>query len=145
MTLVKFKNNGHFSDAVMNKFFNPVLNDFFSSNLHDTTVRPAVNISESDEHFQIDLAAPGLSKESFEIKLERDVLSISSSVKTEEVKEDKKYTRKEFAFHSFKRTFTLPETADQENIKAEYTDGILHVSIAKKKEAIPTVKEIKIS
>lgn len=146
MTYVKFKNNGQLTDTMMNKMFNPVFNEFFNSNIQDSAhVRPAVNISETEEFFQIELAAPGLSKEAFDIKLEKEVLTISSVIKTEEVKDEKKYTRKEFAFHSFKRTFTLPEIADQENIKAEYKEGILYITISKKQEAVKAVKEIKIS
>lgn len=146
MTFVKFKNNGQLTDTMLNKMFHPLYNDFFAHSAQDSsTTIPAVNISENSEKFQIELAAPGLTKEDFHIKLEKDVLSISTSKKTEEVVEGTKYTRKEFGFHSFKRSFNLPETADQENIGAEYKDGVLFVSIAKRKEAIPQVKEIKIS
>ncbi len=146
MTYVKFKNNGQLTNAMLNKMFNPLYNDFFAPSVNDSTsVLPSVNILEDSEKFQIELAAPGLVKEDFNIKLEKDVLHISTSKKTEEVQEGAKYTRKEFSFHSFKRSFNLPEIADQEQISAEYKEGILTLSIAKKKEAIPQVKEIKIS
>jgi HSP20 family protein len=146
MTYVKFKNNGQLTNTMLNKMFNPLYTEFFAPNAYDSSaVIPAVNISENAEKFSIELAAPGLSKEDFNIKLEKDVLVISTSKKTEEVTEGTKFTRKEFSFHSFSRSFNLPEIADQENISAEYKDGILVLSIAKKKEAIPAVKEIKIS
>ncbi len=146
MTYVKFKNNGHLTNSMLNKMFNPLYNEFFAAATHDSTsMIPSVNISEDADKFQIELAAPGLAKEDFNIKLEKDVLHISTSKKTEEVQEGTKYTRKEFSFHSFKRSFNLPESADQEQISAEYKEGILYVSILKKKEAIPAVKEIKIS
>lgn len=146
MTFVKFKNNGQLSNSMLDKMFNPIFNDFFAPHAYDSSaVIPAVNILESKEKFQIELAAPGLSKEDFNIKLEKDVLSISTSKKEEVLQEDSKFTRKEFGFHSFKRSFNLPEIADQENIGAEYKDGILYVSIMKKQESLPAVKEIKIS
>ena len=146
MTYVKFKNNEHLTNNLLNKMFNPLYNELFGAATHDSTsMIPPVNISEDAEKFQIELAAPGLAKEDFNIKLEKDVLHISTAKKLEEVKEHTKYTRKEFSFYSFKRSFNLPEIADQELISAEYKEGILYLSIAKKKEAIPQVKEIKIA
>lgn len=146
MTFVKFKNNGQLTNSMLDKMFNPVFNEFFAPSAHDSSaVVPAVNISENESQFQIELAAPGLSKEAFAIKLEKDVLTISTEKKAEEVQEGTKFTRKEFSFHSFKRSFNLPDIADQENISAEYKEGILFVTILKKKEAVPSVKEIKIS
>jgi HSP20 family protein len=146
MTYVKFKNNGPLTHTMLNKMFNPLYKEFFEPSLHDSaTHTPAVNILESAEKFQIELAAPGLVKEDFNIKLEKEVLHISTSKKAEEVQEGTKYTRKEFNFHSFKRSFNLPEIADQDQISAEYKEGILTVAIAKKKESMPQVKEIKIS
>lgn len=146
MTFVKFKNNGQFTNSMLDKMFNPIYQDFFNAKAYDSTsVVPAVNVLENTDHFLIELAAPGLSKESFNIKIEKDVLSISTEKKAESIQEGTKYTRKEFTFHSFKRAFNLPENADQENVKAEYKDGILYVTIMKLKETLPSVKEIKIS
>ena len=146
MTFVKFKNNGQLTNAMLDKMFSPMYQDFFSHPVMDsTTVLPAVNVLENDEQFRIELAAPGLTKESFNIKIEKDVLTISTEKKTENIEEGTKFTRKEFAYHSFKRSFNLPEIADQENISAEYKDGILHVTILKQKAKLPAVKEIKIS
>ncbi len=146
MTYVKFKNNGPLTNTMLNKMFNPLYNEFLAPSMHDSATHlPAVNVLESEDKFQIELAAPGLVKEDFNIKLEKEVLHISTSKKAEEVQEGTKYTRKEFSFYSFKRSFNLPEIADQDQISAEYKDGILTVSIAKKKESLPQVKEIKIS
>lgn len=146
MTFVKFKNNGQLTNSMLDKMFNPAFNEFFAPHGADSsTTLPAVNISENATQFQIALAAPGLTKESFQIKIEKDVLSISTEKKEEAVQEGTKFTRKEFTFHSFKRSFNLPEIADQEKISAEYKEGILYVTILKQKEAIPQVKEIKIS
>lgn len=146
MTFVKFKNNGQLTNSMLDKMFNPMYQDLFPSNVVDaTTVLPSVNVKETETYFQIELAAPGLSKETFAIKIEKDVLSISSEKKAEQLEEGTKFTRKEFSFHSFKRSFNLPEIADQENVSAEYKDGILYVTILKLKEKTPAVKEIKIS
>jgi len=146
MTFVKFKNNGQLTNSMLDKMFNPLYHDFFSTSAFDSTsVMPAVNVLESADQFQIELAAPGLTKESFAIKIEKDVLTISTEKKAENIQEGTKFTRKEFAYHSFKRSFNLPEIADQEKVSAEYKDGILYVTIMKMKETLPSVKEIKIS
>lgn len=149
MTLVKFANGN------TNKVFKPAYNDVFESFFNTDSFLsksnlnkiPAVNISENETEFHIELAAPGLKKEDFKISLEQDSLSISADKKEESAKADetKKYNRKEYSYSSFLRTFTLPETADQGNIVAEYTDGVLCVKVAKKEEAKIQSREIVIS
>ena len=149
MALVKFANGNS------NKVFKPVYNDVFESFFNPDSYLsksnldriPAVNISENETEFHIELAAPGLKKEDFKISLEQDSLSISAEKKEESSKSDetKKYNRKEYSYSSFLRTFTLPESADQENIVAEYTDGVLCVKVAKKEEAKVQSREIVIS
>ncbi|QQL50933.1 Hsp20/alpha crystallin family protein [Mucilaginibacter ginkgonis] len=143
MTLVKF-NNGQ-----KNRVANPWFNDVFDSILNDTyftdkmvTKTPAVNIAETDNHFHIEMAAPGLSKEDFKISLDKNVLSVSVDKKSENIEEGKKYSKKEFVYNSFVRSFTLPESADQLNIEAEYTDGVLKLAVAKKEEAKFQTREI---
>jgi HSP20 family protein len=131
---------------MLNKMFNPLYNDFFAPSMQDSaTHTPPVNILEREAKFEIELAAPGLVKDDFNIRVEKNVMYISTSKKAEEMQEGARYTRKEFSFYSFKRSFNLPEIADQEQISAEYKDGILTVVIAKRKELLPEVKEIKIS
>lgn len=90
---------------------------------------PAANIAENEVNFTIEIAAPGLQKEDFKIEVKNSKLTVSAESKTQE--EGKKYSRKEFAYGSFKRNFTLPETVDSENISAKYADGILYVVIPK--------------
>lgn len=148
MTLVKFANGR------TNKVFKPVYNDVFESLFNtdsfltkDNQNRiPAVNISESENEFHIELAAPGLKKEDFKISLDQELLSISADKREESVKsdEEKKYNRREYSYSSFLRTFTLPEAADSENIDAEYTDGVLNITISKKEEAKVQSREIAI-
>jgi HSP20 family protein len=94
----------------------------------------------------VSFAAPGLKKEDFKINLENNVLTISSEQKSE--KEDKKegeYTRKEYNYQSFMRSFTLPETVEPDAIEAKYEQGELTIAIPKKEKAIPAAKQIAIS
>ena len=98
---------------------------------------PAVNIRETSDAYAVEVAAPGLSKEDFKIQVENGMLTISSQKEQKaEVNDEKgKYTRKEFSYSSFSRTFTLPEkTVDTEKIGAKYADGILFITIPKKDE-----------
>lgn len=144
MTLVKFSNGGK-SNALnpFNDVFESVFNDSFISDRLTTKV-PAVNIAETENDFHIELAAPGLKKEDFKISLDKYVLSISAEKKSENTQEDKRYNKREYSYTSFVRSFTLPETADQENINAEYADGILTIKVAKKEEAKSLTREISI-
>ncbi|RZT00326.1 Hsp20/alpha crystallin family protein [Aquimarina brevivitae] len=98
---------------------------------------PAVNIRENEDSFMVELAAPGLNKADFNIELDNDLLSISSEkeVERETNGNDANYTRKEFSYTSFKRSFTLPETINPEAIEASYKDGILLITLPKKEEA----------
>jgi HSP20 family protein len=149
MAIVKFANGN------TNKVFKPAYNDVFESFfnadpfLSKSTLNrnPAVNIAENENEFLIELAAPGLKKEDFKINLEQDMLSVSAESKEEkaELDEAKKYNRLEYNYSSFLRTFTLPETADHAKISAEYKEGILYITIAKKEEAKIQSREILIS
>lgn len=97
--------------------------------------RPAVNILETDENFQIELAVPGLAKENIQIDVDKEVLKVSAKKITG--KEEKKYTLREFNLAEFERTFTLPETVDNQAISAKFENGILVLTLAKKEEAKP--------
>lgn len=98
---------------------------------------PSVNVVESEENFRIELAAPGLSREAFKVNVHEDVLTISSEKKTENEDKAENYTRREFSYASFKRSFNLPESVDSDNIAATYNEGILNVTLPKKEEAKP--------
>lgn len=144
MTLVKF-NNGQ-KNAVNPWFgdvFDSIINDSF---LNDRFVNkvPAVNIAETENEFHIELAVPGLKKEDFKINLDKNVLSVSAEKKTENVDEGKKYSKREYSYNSFVRSFTLPEAADYARIEAEYTDGVLKLNVAKKEEAKIQSREISV-
>lgn len=118
-------------DQVFDQFFNRNLGDFFGSDfVHHA---PAVNVTELEHQFKIELAAPGLEKGDFNIKVEEDQLTISAERKqeTEEKKEDGKFLRREFNFASFKRSFRLPENVDAEHISANYNNGVLVLELPK--------------
>jgi len=105
--------------------------DFFSHFGNGKKV-PAVNVKEDASQFTIELAAPGKEKKDFDIKIENGVLTISSEEKKENLSEGKEYTRKEFSYSSFSRSFSLPESADDEKMDAKYENGVLLINIAKK-------------
>jgi HSP20 family protein len=96
---------------------------------------PAVNIVDGKDEFRIDVAAPGLDKKDFNINLNHNVLTISSEKRNEKEEKQERYMRREFSYTSFKRSFTLPETAQFEKISANHKDGILQIAIPKKEEA----------
>lgn len=123
---------------VVNPFFS-LFNDVlvnsvgeFEKNLVKS--KPAANVIEGKEDFRIEIAAPGLNKSDFNIHLEKDTLSISAKVENA-IKEGVKYSRKEFDYNEFKRTFHLPKTIDKTKIEAKFEDGILYLTLAKKEEA----------
>ncbi|MBL4677086.1 MAG: Hsp20/alpha crystallin family protein [Mucilaginibacter sp.] len=138
MTLVKFNNGlkNNFADA-----FESLVNDSFISDRLVSRV-PAVNIAENDIEFHIELAAPGLKKEDFKISLDKNILSVSAEKKAENNSETKKYSKREYSYNSFARSFTLPETVDYSKIEADYTDGILKLTVAKREDAKYQSREI---
>ncbi|HCW06882.1 MAG TPA: hypothetical protein DGG95_05915 [Cytophagales bacterium] len=132
-----------FNNSLLSDFFD---NDrFFDSDWLRKQSMPAVNVKETDKFFEVELAAPGLTKKDFKITAENGMLTISSEKKEEKEEKEKDYTRKEFSFSSFSRSFTLPENVNEEDIKANYEDGILKLHIAKKMISQPKhVKAIEV-
>lgn len=123
--------------AIIDELFKP---DWLGGIQNFNTTIPAVNIKENESGFAIELAAPGKTKEDFKIEIDHNVLTISSESKVEKEETKEKYTRKEFSYSSFRRTFTLPETVNSESINATYENGILQVALPKKEEALPKPK-----
>ncbi|MEZ4904969.1 MAG: Hsp20/alpha crystallin family protein [Spirosomataceae bacterium] len=140
-TLVK--TNGNFP-TLFGNVFGRDFNDIFAPTTLNNYGVPAVNIAENDNGFRLEVAAPGLNKENFKVNLENNVLTISAQHEQKNEENTDKYTRKEFNYTSFSRSFTLPNTVDGEKIAATYTNGVLHVEIPKKEEAkrLPRVIEI---
>ena len=122
-----------FDDFFNRDFFNWGLSNFSDTN---TTI-PGVNIKETGENYEVEVAAPGMSKNDFRIELDGNMLTISSEKSDEkDENESGKYSRKEFSYQSFLRTFNLPkEVVDADKIEAKYENGLLHLVIPKKEEA----------
>ncbi|MEO9804749.1 MAG: Hsp20/alpha crystallin family protein [Reichenbachiella sp.] len=126
-------------------FFDDLFKDDFLPSYIGNAV-PAVNVSEEKDQFKIEVAAPGMEKGDFKLNLDHNVLTISCEKKKEDEMKDKKYTRREFSYTSFRRSFTLPESVNGDKIDAGYNDGILKIKLPKKTEAQKVAaKEIKIA
>ncbi len=139
MTLVKFR-------PIEKEIINHFNQRFGDSSIRVQTTRkinPVVNVKETDDYFELDLVAAGLHKDDFNIKLDKNTLVISYENKGEKSEKEDKYIRQEFAYHSFERSFRLPETIKKESITGKYEAGILTVTLPKKE--VEPAKEIKIS
>lgn len=121
-----------FDDALSRELFNWGNNNYSSTR---TTV-PSVNISENAENFEVEVAAPGMEKTDFNIRLDNNILTISSAKERQEETKQDNYTRREFSYQSFQRSFELPKNVvDDEGINARYENGLLRLTIPKKEEA----------
>jgi HSP20 family protein len=143
MTLVNFNNRTRNTAPYFNNVFDSLFSEAINKNLQVNKV-PGVNILETTTDYKIEVAAPGLTKEDFQINLKKDTLSVWAEKKAAEG-EVKDYSRKEFDYYSFARSFVLPETIDAEKISAEYVNGILTITIGKLDESKTGTKEIKVS
>jgi len=115
--------------------FDPFLErEIFRGHQKSCNCNPATNIMETNESYIVEMYVPGMSKENFQIKLEKETLTISSE-KQSEVDESIRYTRKEFEMQSFSRSFLVPNTVNTENIQGVYENGILKVVLPKKEES----------
>lgn len=147
MSLIKTKKDGDVFPSVLSDFFETdrFLNPRWLEREFENTI-PSVNIKENNKEFNIELAAPGLSKEHFNINVENNVLTIGAEKKEEKKDEREHFTRKEFSYSSFSRSFTLPQSVNADKAEAKYADGVLKLCIPKKEEAkAQAKKEIKIS
>lgn len=132
--------------SLESKSIHNFFDDFITKDLFDWTDRnfaalgsnlPSVNLKETDTEIEVELAAPGMKREDFKVTIDNDVLMISSEKeeKKEEVSKKENYIRREFNYQAFSRTFSLPETIDENKIEANYKDGILHIVVGKKEGA----------
>ncbi len=139
MTLIKRTNNLFPSvPSFFDDFFVKDLMGWSNTNNAYGTSLPAVNIKENDNEFHVEVAAPGLGKDDFKVEVENDVLTISSEKESSNEKEESNYTRREFNYASFRRTFTLPENVvDVDKVKASYHNGVLNISLPKREEVKP--------
>jgi HSP20 family protein len=139
MTLMKRNGNVLNSLPTMfDDFFTRDLFDWRTSNFSNSGgTLPAVNVKETNDTYEVEMAAPGMNKEDFKVELDNNVLTISAEKKVEnEEKEGERYARKEFSYQSFQRSFQLAkEVVDADNIQAKYDNGVLRLSIPKREEA----------
>ena len=127
-------------------WFPSLLEEFFTRDFrieHPTRTFdvPSVNIIEKSEGFALDLVAPGKKREDFQVEVDNHVLTISTENQSTQESTDGDYSRREFSYDAFQRSFRLPKTVDTTKIKASYDNGLLHISIPKRKEAIPEPKK----
>lgn len=150
MSLVKFRSRP-FGDLIRSNFFD--LDDFFEDQVWDSdllksrfwngkSMIPAMNVKESDNDFEIELAAPGFDKKDFKVTIENGCLNISAEKSTSEEEKDANYTRREFSHNSFERSVQLPDTIKDDTVNAKYNDGILRFKLAKKEEAKKTKPKV---
>lgn len=135
MTLVRFNTQPTFSNVLDQLFFNP--------EQKNGNCAPSVNIYNQESSFIIEMAVPGIAKEDFNISLEQQTLKIIADAKENEVADDK-FLRREFSLSGVNRSFALPKNIDIENISADFSNGILKVTLPRKQETI-VKKEISIS
>jgi HSP20 family protein len=140
MTLLKFNQP---APKFINGWMENILNEFsapLEKNLNAISFKPSVNIKETPEAYQLELSAPGRTKEDIKISVDKNLLTISYE-KTNEQK-DEKYIMREFELHPFNRTFTLDDKIESDNIRAKYENGLLSLELPKKAEAKVIAKEI---
>ena len=123
----------------MDDFFGP---DWMGGLASVNDTLPAVNIKENEEDFELELAIPGKKKEDFNVEVDNNVLTVSMETQQEDEQKEDNYTRREFSYTSFRRSFTLPETVNEDKINANYKDGILRFTLPKKEEALPKPKRM---
>ncbi|WP_353136665.1 Hsp20/alpha crystallin family protein [Pseudopedobacter sp.] len=127
-------------------FFNA--DNFFDNNWLSNFDKefPAVNIAENEQNYSLEVIVPGFKKEDFQVKVDDDILTISAETKSENNEEGKKkeYTRREYSFRSFTRSFRLPDNVKDDDINASYKDGVLHLSLPKSETQVKATKQISI-
>lgn len=135
MTLIRRFNNQYPN-------INTMFEDFFGENAYNQSTQnrttPAINVRENEDEYNIEVAAPGLKKDNFKVEVNNSVLTISYEDEVKKEVEEQNFTRKEFAYTNFCRSFSIPRTeVDDSKINAEYKDGILSVKLQKREEIKP--------
>ena len=136
MSYVKMNSNHRPFEGIMKEFLNEFPSAVSKAVREDVIHYPPVNITDRKENYLVELSAPGYSKSDFNIKLDNNILTVSTGEKEEEIIENEKLIRKEFGFKAFKRSFTLNEKIDTDNIGARYENGILMLTLAKKEQSV---------
>lgn len=144
MSLVKWNPETSFFPTFPS--FSSWMDDFFPENNFKSAFKgisvPAVNVKESKDAFKLHVAAPGFKKEDFKLEVNHGYLTISGETKEEKEDKDEAFTRREYSYNSFSRSFSLPENVNGENVEAKYSDGVLKITLPKKKADEKPVKQI---
>jgi HSP20 family protein len=121
--------------SVFEDFFRP-MDEFFDRGPWGRVINmPAVNVIENTDEYKLSFAVPGMKKNDFKIDIDGNMLTISAEVEEKKEKKEEEFTREEYNFSSFSRTFTLPDEVNKEKVEAIYVDGVLKLSLPKKEEA----------
>jgi HSP20 family protein len=133
MSLVKFKRRP-LENLITSDFFDN--NDFFDNRLWNKKIdEPALNIKETNDAFEVELAAPGFAKKDFDVTIDDGCLNISAEHSTSNEEKEDNYTRQEFSYNSFEKRLQLPDSVKEEDVKAKYKDGVLSFNLLKKEES----------
>jgi len=140
-------NDQNWFPTLFNDFFD---NDFWMTNSKNNVTAPAINVMDEEKEYKVEVAAPGMTKEDFQVKLDNDNNLIISLEKKSEEKSDRKehhkYLRREFCYSKYQQTFTLPDNVERDKVVARMTDGVLTIDIPKKEPApvVDTSRQIEI-
>ena len=141
MSLVKWNPENSFFPSLSSW-----MDDFFADNGFKPAIKgvsiPAVNVTETQNAFKLNVAAPGFKKENFKLEVQNGYLTISGEVSEEKEDKDETFTRREYAYNTFSRSFSLPENVNGDDIAAQYADGVLKVTLPKKKADEKPTKQI---
>lgn len=139
MTVVSTAKRNRLVPALFEDFFNERFFDspFFKVNGSNGSLVPDVNVIENPANFQIEIAAPGLDRNDFKVEVANGLLNISAEKKEEKNEEGKNYTRKEFSYNSFSRSFQLPDNLVADDVDAKYDNGVLRLTLPKKELSEP--------
>ncbi len=134
MTLIKFQNptsKRFFNNDSMFPSFGGAFDNLFKMDYNYGETLPSVNVTEDEAGYYLEYLVPGFKKEEIKVSLDRNLLTVKAEKKSENTEETKRYTRKEFSYSSFKRSFTLPENVASSNLVAKHENGVLHIELPK--------------
>ncbi len=142
MSLIKFNERFPWNKSVLTNFLNA--DDFFNDDFFaKDSLMPAMNVKENDDNFEVELAAPGFTKDDFNVTIDKNGLHISAEMEEEMEEDEEGYLRREFSYNSFKRSLRLPESINRDKeVKAIYKNGVLKLNLLKKELAKELPKKV---
>ncbi|MBO9729686.1 MAG: Hsp20/alpha crystallin family protein [Chitinophaga sp.] len=134
--------------SVFDDFFKPWkewMNNLYDGRAFTALTIPAANVTEEKDSYKLSLAVPGMKKDDFKINVEGNVLTISAEKEEEKEEKNARYSRQEFNYSSFSRSFSIPETINKDKIEAHYEDGMLKLKLPKNEDAKKNGKSMQIA